>query len=120
MNKIRTLARAARVVCLIENRKVKIWPNGKTNGYPVLKIAHQSGLIGYPKWEPNGISITHLFNQNIVTGTEVHMESSIEAQKGRWYVHSPIRHLLDAEMPNGKWQTEARLFRTPEGQARVN
>lgn len=120
MNQIRTLARAARIVCLIANKKVKIWPNGKTNGYPVLKLSPQTGLIGYPKWEKNGIAITHLFNQNIVQGTEVDLNTSIEAQQGRWYVHPPIRHLLDAEMPNGKWQTEARLFRTPGGQARVN
>jgi hypothetical protein len=120
LNQIRTLARAARVVCLIANQKVKIWPNGKTNGYPVLKLSPQTGLIGYPRWEHTGITITHLFNQNIVSGTEVQLDTSIEAQQGRWYVHMPIRHMLDAEMPNGKWQTEARLFRSPEGQVRVN
>lgn len=120
MNQIRTLTTAARIVCLIANGKVRIWPNGKTNGQPVLKLSPETGLIGYPKWEMSGMSVAHLFNQNIVNGTEVELSTSIDAQKGRWYVHSPIRHMLDAEIPGGKWLTEARLFRSPEGQARVN
>ena len=120
MNQIRTLAKAAAIVCLIANKKVRIWPNGKTNGNPVLKLSPETGLIGYPRWEMVGISVTHLFNQDIMNGTEVELATSIDAQNGRWYVHSPIRHMLDSEMPGGKWHTEARLFRSPEGQARVN
>lgn len=119
LNKIRTLAQASQTVCIVHNRKVRIWPNGRGNGAPILTLSPETGLIGYPKWEYNGITATHLFNQNIVNGTEVDLHTSIEAQKGRWYCHLPIRHMLDSETPGGKWHTEVRLMRTPEG-IRVN
>ena len=120
LNQIRTLANASKTVCMIANKKVRIWPNGKTNGSPVLKLSPQTGLIGYPRYEYNGITVLHLFNINMVEGTEVELDTSIEALKGRWYVHLPIRHMLDSEVPGGKWHTEALLTRSMEGQLRVN
>lgn len=120
MNQIRTLACAAKIACMIQNRKVMIWPEGKNNGQPVLKLSPQTGLIGYPRWELNGVTVTHQFNQNIQRGTEVELETSIPALQGQWFIQLPIRHMLDAEMPGGKWHTEAFMTRGAEGYVRKN
>ena len=120
MNQIRALASAAGIACMINNNKVSIWPNGKGNGAPALKLSPKTGLIGYPRWDFVGITVTHLFNQNILNGTEVDLDTSIEAQRGQWFVHLPIRHMLDCEIPGGKWHTEAKLTRDAEVYVRVN
>jgi hypothetical protein len=105
---------------MIHNRKVVIWPREKNNGQPALKLTPQTGLIGYPRWELSGVTVTHQFNQNFQNGTEVDLQCSIKALNGKWYVLLPVRHMLDAEMPGGKWHTEAFMARRPEGIGRGN
>lgn len=119
MNQIQTLAHAAGIVCMINNRKVTIWPSDKSNGKPVFVMSPQTGLIGYPRWELSGVTVTHQFNSNILPGLEIQLETGIEAQRGRWFAHLPIRHMLDAEMPGGKWHTEVFLHNQAKGVVRA-
>ena len=79
-----------------------IWPkNGSRGGTPPL-ISPQTGLVGYPTYNRNGIALLTLYNPLIGRGGLIKVESSLIPASGLWRVYS-LTHTLDSETHNGPW-----------------
>lgn len=83
-----------------------IWPkDGVRNGLTPL-VSAETGMIGYPAHTQNGISVTTVYNPNIVFGRQIEIRSSLTPAQGQWAVYS-VRHELESETPGGQWTTTA-------------
>jgi hypothetical protein len=93
---------AAGINGVIDNGVVAIWPRGSSrNGTPPL-ISKDTGLIGYPTFNPQGICIQTLYNPSVVFGGEIQVQSIITPACGTWRVYG-LDHELSCEMPGGPW-----------------
>lgn len=98
------VARSARCNMLIDDQVLAIWPLGQTRSSLTLRIAPDSGLIGYPQFTQNGIALTTLFTPSLTFGQPIEVESPLGAANGSWVV-AAVQHNLDAELPGGQWFT---------------
>ncbi len=102
-----------------------IWPKNSTRGGQVPLINAASGLVGYPAFQSNGISLRTLFNPNVRLGGQIVVESTVGGAattiagnnlvpdgtqsggpSGSWYVIGPLVHDLSAQVPGGPWFTD--------------
>lgn len=97
---------AAHIPCnlAIEPDKLAIWPQNGSRGNTAVRIAPDTGMIGYPIHTQTGFTVQTLFNSSIDYGTTIMVESAIAQANGSWTVYSVI-HDLEAEVPGGKWFT---------------
>lgn len=86
-----------------------IWPTTGARGgvYPVIKpgtTGETGTLIGYPTYTHFGIDFRCIYNPNIQFGGQVQVQSSLPSATGLWKVYG-LSHSLDAQVPNGRWET---------------
>jgi hypothetical protein len=81
-----------------------IWPKGGTRFGEVPLVSPDTGMIGYPAYTANGIIVTTRYNPAIGYGQRVKVQSDLPQACGIWVVMT-LTHTLDAETPNGTWQT---------------
>lgn len=106
MDQLRSCAQAARINFTIDRGVLSIWPSsGSRNGDPIA-ISADTGLIGYPKFASDGVHFKTLYNPDLAIGKRLQVISVIEAAHGEWTIVS-LSHKLDAELPNGAWQSVA-------------
>lgn len=84
---------------------IAVWPKGKTRGSQSVRIASDSGLIGYPSFTQGGIQFSCLYNPSLVFGAPVQLESQFSAANGQWKVYQ-LAHRLDSQVPGGQWFTD--------------
>ena len=100
-----------------------IWPKTGTRGGHVPIISAATGLVGYPRYQSNGMSFRCLYNPSIKLGGVIEMRSSVGGApktvpasdnrvppgtqtggpNGTWMVVSPMTHDLSAQVPGGPW-----------------
>lgn len=91
----------------IDRNIFAIWPIGGSRNGPnevIPIISPDSGMVGYPRFNANGISIVTLFDPRITLGGQVKVESALEQACGIWRV-GMLAHNLESEQPNGAWFT---------------
>lgn len=86
-------------------RVLAIWPKNGTRGGQVVRIAADSGLVGYPSFTQGGIQFTTLYNPNLTFGRPIQMESIVPSANGEWSVIG-LAHRLDTNIPGGQWFTD--------------
>ncbi|GGN49306.1 hypothetical protein GCM10011349_19820 [Novosphingobium indicum] len=86
-------------------RVVAVWPKDKARGSQAIRIAPDSGLIGYPSFTQGGIQFSCLYNPNLVFGAPVKLESQFAAASGQWKVYQ-LAHRLESNVPGGLWSTD--------------
>lgn len=95
--------------CLLEVDEaamvVAVWPKRSARGGQVVRIAPDSGLVGYPSFTQSGIQFTTLYNPSLEFGRALRMESQFTAANGQWAV-AALSHRLDANIPGGQWFTD--------------
>ena len=93
-----------------------IWPKGGGRNGLIPLISQDTGLIGYPIWNPAVVIFRTIYNPSIIMGGFVQVQSDISNANGKWKV-GQIRHILESETPGGQWMSEvhADLF-TPVAQ----
>lgn len=102
---VRACARAAGIYYAIDRGTLAIWPkNGARQGDAVL-ISPDTGMVGYPSFASNGLTLTTLFNPAIKPGGVVQVDSSLQVARGQWTVLQ-VQHSLQSETPNGQWFTQ--------------
>lgn len=138
------LARMANIEVYLDTGKnpnlLAIWDKTKTRGGPVPLINARSGLVGYPKFQSNGMSFRCLFNPNIKLAGQIKMESTTGGEptqipadqigvvpgaidgtrpatqtggpNGIWYVIAPLTYDLASQLPGGPWFTNVNCMRT--------
>jgi len=87
-------------------RILAVWPKGKSRkSLSAIRIAPDSGLVGYPSFTQTGVQFLSLYNPNLAFGREVQVHSQFAPANGSWVVAS-LSHNLDANIPGGQWFTE--------------
>ena len=96
-----------------------IWPKNGTRGGSIPLISVESGMIGYPRYQDQGMTVRALFNPNIRLGGQIMLQSSLggvaipaqgatqaQAQRagpnGQWYV-TRLTYDLSSQLPDGPW-----------------
>lgn len=77
---------------------------------PAVVLNPESGLVGYPVYERDGLNVEALFNPALLCGTPIELTSSVPNATGRWYPYA-IEHKLDCLMPKGKWHSYLKCLR---------
>lgn len=86
------------------NPVIAIWPlNGVRNGVSVV-VSKDTGLVGYPAYVQNGVSMTTLYNPNLYLGGTIKLETLLTPAAGHWMPYL-LSHELSAEVPGGPWYT---------------
>jgi hypothetical protein len=113
-DQIKAMADAANINWIIDNGKLAIWPRpGRRATQPRTLVSPDSGMVGYPVFNVQGIEATTLFNPGLVYGAAVQIErSAITKANGEWYIYT-LYYELESELPGGKWFT--RFLAAPPG-----
>ncbi len=100
----------------LTNNTVTITPRGE----PIegvtssVRLGKDSGLIGYPVYERAGLNVQALYQPAFSMGVPLEIESIVPNATGRWYPYA-LTHHLDANIPNGKWQSDMKCLKVGFG-----
>ena len=97
----------------LENEVFAIWPTGGSRGGAIPLVSEETGMIGYPTFQANGIMVKTIYNPSIGLGTKIAVRSTIQSLlnarekilrpvTGEWVVYK-IDHQLESLLPHGKW-----------------
>jgi len=111
------VANAAGIICSIENRVIRIWPNKGALNDPLIEVSPSTGLIGYPTFTPVGLRVEMEFRNDVTVGRRMKLTSSLPQATGEWYINN-MQHELSTQAPDGPWRTVALISK--EGLARAN
>lgn len=67
------------------------------------------GMIGYPTYADNGITVRCIFNRSIRFGEEIFVQSDFQPACGLWKYMISLNHQLSCFLPNGSWYTSIGL-----------
>lgn len=95
--------------CSIRNNTVYIWPTGSSVDNNPVSVSPSNGLVGYPTYQSNGITIETVFNPNLVNGKTVNLTSDAFGTTGAWHA-VVVNHQVSSEYPGGPWFTQAMLI----------
>ena len=108
-NSLAQISRAcldANLMFYIDKNTVSAWkagnPSEMPEHYPV--VTPESGLIGYPVFLPNGLSIKSAFSSLFFLGGSLELKTSLPNASG-FYKISGIRHFLSSWDDKGDWYT---------------
>lgn len=90
---------------------ISIWPkSGGSRGGAVPLISPSTGMVGYPSFVAQGISLKTVFNPSVKFMGKVQVQGSqLTPANGTWAVFS-LDHMLDALMPHGEWSSTLGCF----------
>jgi hypothetical protein len=88
----------------LSNGYLTIWPKNGQRSQFVPLVRPDTGMVGYPGFQPMGVRATILFDPSIRYGQKIRMESDLKGANGEWII-SKMAHSLDSEIPNGQWFT---------------
>jgi hypothetical protein len=96
----------------LANNTVTITPRGQpiAGVTAAVRLAKDTGLIGYPVYERTGLNVQAIYQPAFNMGIPLDIESIVPSATGRWYPYS-LKHQLDANIPDGKWQTDMKCLR---------
>ena len=122
IEQVKSLAKAARIGWGLDNGVLFIVPAGTPRGSLIPLISAQTGMIGYPTYDSQGINIRTLFNPALVFHGAFKVVSSVPrpvgsldtqgaaiapTPVGQWIAFS-ISHSLSSEKPGGPWFSTVR------------
>lgn len=116
INQIDDVARAAGIICCMERGVVKIWPNDGEQNSPVIDLSPQTGLIGYPTFNPYGLTADMEFRADLQVGRKVRLTTSVPQASGDKII-ARVRHELSTQTHQGAWKSTVVL--TEKGNAIV-
>jgi hypothetical protein len=105
-DQMNAVARAGNFTAMLDPTKqvLAIWPlDGKRQGLIPL-INKDTGLVGYPTYAQNGISLTSLYLPGLSPGGLIKIETDLTPAAGQWSTYL-VSHDLEAQVPGGRWFT---------------
>jgi hypothetical protein len=126
-DQIDKVVEASRITQDISLNTLRIWPPGipQSDATPI-EISSETGMLGYPAYSQSGVDVTTLFNPAVVFHSNIKLSSKYApaawvnsqgqlnqlaggqniypASNGIW-VAVNVKHDLQSETPNGKWET---------------
>ena len=96
VTKMRTVANMVGCELIIDDNQVKIQPydKGLDQGNAVL-MSKDAGMIGYPTFTSDGISLKCLYNPDLQLGGMIEVDSVVPGAKGTWKI-TKLSHSLVA------------------------
>jgi hypothetical protein len=84
-----------------------IWPSNGDNGLSSVQVSAETGLVGYPSFDGQSVTVTTLYNPLIKFGTKVVIKTGFHAANGTMITNGGIMHHIESYTPNGSWFTQA-------------
>ena len=105
MQKARAAARQAGATLLIDDNALVLLPPGKERKGTTILLSENSGMMGYPSFSNDGISIDAIFNPAFQIGGLVEVQTVVPKASGLWRIVK-LEHKLSANDPGGTdWTT---------------
>ncbi len=98
------LAEASGIDWGVDDGTLWIAPPGQPRAGEAPLVSPETGMIGYPTFDKEGLEVRALYNPAFKHGGVIKVESSIRPARGVWRVHG-LKHHLESERPGGKWET---------------
>jgi hypothetical protein len=108
---VRSCARAANIWYATDLNTLTIWPKGAGRNGPVINLSQETGLIGYPVFNAQGIMVQHELIPDALCGISFNLKTTMpnSPADGVWNIAS-VKHHISAELPGGPWFTELQGF----------
>lgn len=95
-------ADAANVNWTIDDGVLAIWPKNGSRKQTVVEVKPETGMIGYPSYTAQGISLATEWNPAIRFGSTIRVTSDQKPACGLWALYT-LEHDLDSKNPHGPW-----------------
>lgn len=106
IEKMTKLARDIGCELLIDDGAVVTMPAGQARAGNAVLLSADTGLIGYPTFNQDGISCRCVYNPDLQQGGLIKVESIVPRASGTWKI-TKLTHNLSAYNPDGgPWDTE--------------
>lgn len=71
-----------------------------------VRVAPDTGLMGYPVYSTSGLQFSTLFNPKITPGTALDVQTQFDFVNRTLWVASVLAHTLEPNVPGGQWTTQ--------------
>lgn len=105
LTQVKECARAADIHYTIDRGVLAIWPQGGSRKGSATVISSENGMVGYPSFTSNGLTLITVFNPDIKLGGQVQVKSSLTVAVGIWTIYA-VNHSLETERAGGSWFTQ--------------
>lgn len=106
IDKMTKLARDIGCELIIDDGTVTIMPTGKAREGNAILLTRDTGLIGYPTFNQDGISFRCIFNPDLIYGGLIEVESIVPRASGVWRI-TKLTHNITAYIPGGgNWESQ--------------
>jgi hypothetical protein len=106
INKAYKLSRDINCELYIDDDQVVVMPAGQAREGNAVLLNKDSGLIGYPVFNQDGIVCRCLYNPDLIYGGLVKVESIVPKASGVWRI-TKLTHSLSAYEPSGgNWESQ--------------
>jgi hypothetical protein len=90
---------------ILDDETMILVSNGASRKGNAVLLNANSGLLGYPTMNQNGIEIRAIFNPNFRFAGLIKLETTTPKCSGTWRIIK-MTHTLDSNLPSGgKWET---------------
>ena len=104
--KMTKLARDIGCELIIDDGGVIVLPAGQARSGNATLLTKDTGLIGYPTFNQDGISCRCLFNPDLIYGGLIKVESVVPRATGVWRI-TKLTHHITAFIPGGgNWESQ--------------
>lgn len=105
IEKMKDVANQMGIELLIDDDTVIIMPPEKERSGNAVLLSAKSGLVGYPTFTQDGISIKAFYDPSFQLGGLVSVESAVPRASGTWKI-SKLTHTLEAYKPGAQWLSQ--------------
>ena len=109
MNQIQDVVQSTGIGCRLANDTLEIFPGGGYTNEESVVLDAETGMIGYPEFDPYGLAVTSVFNPDLIYGRRVTVNSAIPQACGDFWI-SGCTHNISSNMPGGPWFTSLRVW----------
>lgn len=106
ISKAEKLAKDLGINLIIDDNEMIISPVGKAKTGNAVFLSAETGLIGYPTFNQDGIQLRCVYNPGIEFNGLVSIQSIVPKATGTWRV-TKLAHSITAYLPDGgNWETQ--------------
>ena len=106
VDKMLKLARDINCELIIDDGQVVIMPAGAARRGDAVFLSPETGLIGYPTFNQDGISCRSLFNPALISGGLIKVKSMVPKASGTWRITNLTHHLVAHSPSGGSWESQ--------------
>ncbi|WKT00541.1 hypothetical protein NYR30_04435 [Gallibacterium salpingitidis] len=118
LEKVRQICESANISMYLDKDTIAIALKDQPRKTKIAVLSPNTGLIGYPVPNLQGITLKALYDQSVIFGGLIEIkDSQIEMANGQWRVFG-ITYYLESELPSGRWEMEIQAA-SPTGGARI-